>query len=72
MFGIYPSLMNINLLKKIPINFNINVGNFHQGYFNILVENGKYNISYIFHMYIRNQTCLELTTMIKTVGNIIF
>ena len=29
MLDIYPSSMKINLLNKIPINANINVGNFH-------------------------------------------
>ena len=48
MLAIYPSPMNINLLKNIPSNVNINVGNFHHD----IVEwnSGKSDIE--FRMYL--------------------
>ena len=64
MLDIYPSPMNINIPKKIPSNANINVNNFHRGIVEIVVKNMTYNVVYIFHMYIRNQNCWELTKVI--------
>ena len=57
MLAIYISPMNIIILNMIPSNASINVGNFYHDILNIIVETLTYNVSYIFHPYIRNQKC---------------
>ena len=46
-----------NVMKKIPSNSDINVGNFIMLFLNIVVRKIKYNVFYIIHLYIRIQNC---------------
>ena len=52
MLSNFPAPMNVNLLKKITSNVNINDGNLYHHILNRILEELKYNVGYIFHPYI--------------------
>ena len=73
MLDIYPSPMNIHLLKKIPSNANINVGSFHH---DIVEQNSKeaeiYCLLYLPYVY-QEPTLLKIDKGDKiNIGNIPF
>ena len=64
MLAVYLSPMIINLLEKIPSNYDINDLSFDNDIVEYNSGNLTTNFGYIFHLFFRNQKCWELTYML--------